>query len=334
MSETTNIEWCDATFNPWIGCTKVSPGCDHCYAEVSTPARVKRAAGVETWGPHGQRQRTSARNWKQPLEWERGHAAFYLQHGRRRRVFCASLADVFDNAVPQAWRDDLWDLIDATPNLDWLLLTKRVGNVSNMLPVPFDFDRLYPHVWLGITVVNQAEADRDVPKLLRVPARVRFLSVEPMLGPINLGVMDIDGHSEIYPLLGTTNCEDEDGDAAPDVPPLNWVICGGESGPQARPMHPDWARSLRDQCAAAGVPYLFKQHGEWREPLEGEAFDTSMGRAAKPPAFIVSKDNGTVHCFHSSHIADGQAVIRVGKKAAGRLLDGVEHNGFPEVRHG
>lgn len=129
MAEQTAIEWCDATFNPWIGCTKVSPGgCANCYAEVSTPARVKRAAGVETWGPHGQRQRTSAHNWKQPLAWNAAADAFEAEHGRRRRVFCASLADVFDNAVPPVWRSDLFKLIVETPRLDWLLLTKRIGN--------------------------------------------------------------------------------------------------------------------------------------------------------------------------------------------------------------
>ena len=329
MSEKTAIEWCDSTFNPWIGCTKVSPGCDHCYAEVSTPARVKRAAGVETWGPHGQRQRTSARNWKQPLEWERGHAAFHFQHGRRRRVFCASLADVFDNAVPEAWRDDLWDLIDATPNLDWLLVTKRIGNVGNMLPVPFDFDRLYPHVWLGITVVNQTEANRDVQKLLRVPARVRFLSVEPMLGPVDLTDITVGGghgHHEFDPII-TGNALHR---ATAGDPSVHWVICGGESGPSARPMHPDWVRSLRDQCAAAAVPFLFKQWGEW-VPRGPEHWGYPI--VDNVPRFRMTDrgENG------QDLTAEGGTHVwmnRAGKKATGRLLDGVEHNGFPEVRHG
>lgn len=129
MSDTTKIEWCDSTFNPWIGCTKVGPGCDHCYAEVSTPSRT---LGV-VWGPKAQRHRTSVSNWAMPLRWERDHEAFFAQHGRRRRVFCASLADVFDNQVPPAWRAELFALIADTPHLNWLLVTKRISNVPKMV---------------------------------------------------------------------------------------------------------------------------------------------------------------------------------------------------------
>ncbi|WP_097198275.1 phage Gp37/Gp68 family protein [Variovorax sp. YR752] len=353
MSANSKIEWTDHTFNPWIGCTKISTattgggGCDGCYAYVSTPARVLRSKGAETWGPGAPRVRTSEANWKMPLRWNAQADAFMAQHGRRQRVFCASLADVFDNAVDPQWRVDLFDLIAATPNLDWLLLTKRIGNVGNMLPVPFDFERLYPHVWIGATVVNQAEADRDIPKLLAVPAAKRFLSMEPLLGPVNL--TDIcDGHADST--IPREYWEDSfDTDASPPAvghnaltgerwqrfgdwrhhgSRIDWVIVGGESGPEARPMHPDWARSLRDQCAAAGVPFLFKQHGEWREPSPGESFDTSMGRAQRRPAFIMS-EAGTVHCFENASIVNGKAVIRIGKKAAGRLLDGREWNEVP-----
>lgn len=129
MSENSKIEWCDSTMNPWLGCTKVSPACEHCYAEVSTPAR---ALGV-TWGAKQDRHRTSAANWKLPVRWNAQHEDFFAAHGRRRRVFCASLADVFDNAVPPSWRVDLLQLIADTPNLDWLLLTKRIGNAHGML---------------------------------------------------------------------------------------------------------------------------------------------------------------------------------------------------------
>lgn len=129
MSETTNIEWCDSTFNPWIGCTRVSPACDDCYAARSTPART---LGI-TWGPKEARRRTSPMSWSQPKKWERQHEAFFAVHGRRRRVFCASLADVFDNEVDLAWRVDLFQLIADTPNLDWLLLTKRIGNAARMI---------------------------------------------------------------------------------------------------------------------------------------------------------------------------------------------------------
>jgi protein gp37 len=265
MAERTSIEWTDATFNPWLGCTKVSPACDHCYAEVSTPARVKRAAGVETWGPHGQRQRTSAHNWRQPLAWERAAAAFFAEHGRRRSVFCASLADWLDNAAPIAWLVDLLDLVRVTTNLDWLLLSKRIGTWRLRMHEAYtwahDHGRVEvaewisdwldgnppAHVRIGATMANQPELDRDYTKLCAVPAACRFVSLEPLLGPISF-----DG----WPLFG----EDE-------KPLLHWVIVGGESGPNARPMNPDWARSLRDQCADAGVAFFMKQMGGTRDKM-------------------------------------------------------------------
>ena len=305
MAENTKIEWTDHTFNPWIGCTKVSPGCDHCYAENLMDTRM----GVASWRPGAERVRTKEANWKMPLRWNAQADAFMNQHGRRQRVFCASLADVFDNAVDPQWRDDLFELIAATPNLDWLLLTKRIGNVGNMLPVPFDFDRHFPHVWIGTTIVNQAEADRDIPKLLDVPARVRFLSMEPLLGPVDLTHIEVfGGDAEIYPLKGTTDCVDDEGAPTDDVPALDWVIVGGESGPGARPMSPDWARSLRDQCAAAGVPFLFKQWGEWI-PMLGQAEGVPVREMTTTP--------------------DGWVMGHAGKKAAGRLLDGRTWDGFP-----
>lgn len=351
MAGTTGISWADSTFNPWIGCTRVSPACDDCYAARSTPART---LGV-VWGSGEPRRRTSAANWKLPAQWNRDR--FYACQDcswrgdepsrpyvtgpvtlvlcpacngevepARRRVFCASLADVFDNEVDPQWRDNLFDLIEQTPNLDWLLLTKRIGNVGNMLPVPFDFARLYPNVWLGITVVNQAEADRDIPKLLAVPARVRFVSIEPMLGPIDLthALMKCCG-SFVPGHVG-------DGLMQPPHPPeccgdpvflddLHWVIAGGESGPHARPSHPDWYRSLRDQCAAAGVPFLFKQWGEWvssaqNQELHGGPWSRWMWEDGKP--------------FEPGDPLRGALYCRAGKKASGHLLDGVEHQAFPE----
>lgn len=230
MAEKTGIAWTDSTFNPWIGCTKVGPGCDNCYAEALMDKRWHRVQ----WGSSEARQRTSAANWRQPLLWEREHEAFMLAHGRRRRVFCASLADVFDNEVPRVWRLDLFELIEATPHLDWLLLTKRIGNVPGMLKYDGDREALPANVWLGATMVNQAEYDRDVRKLLAVDASVRFLSVEPMLGPIR-GGLDLHG--------------------------LDWVIVGGESGAKARPIQREWIDSLRAECATAGVAFFFKQWG-------------------------------------------------------------------------
>lgn len=282
MGENTRIEWAHHTFNPWIGCTKVSPACDHCYAE----AWAKRSGLVE-WGNHP-RRRTSAANWREPIKWNREAAAA----GVRRRVFCASLADVFDNQVNIHWRDDLWTLISATPHLDWLLLTKRPQNIRHMLPHGWP----WANVWLGTTVENQEEADRRIPHLLETPAAVRFLSCEPLLGPIDLT------EYRSWP------CRDELSDFEWNSEGIDWVICGGESGPGARPMHIEWARSLRAQCAAASVPFFFKQHGDWLHESQ------------------VSRDR--LNDFEFQGEANG-GFVRLGKKRAGRLLDGRTHDEFP-----
>lgn len=221
MAENSHIGWTTHTFNPWFGCQKVGPGCDHCYAEADFDLR----RGIVRWGPGEPRKRSADSTWRQPLRWNRAA----VRDGIRPRVFSASLADVFDNAVDPAWRSDLFTLIDATPALDWLLLTKRIGNVPAMTA---DRSQTLARVWLGATIVTQAEADRDLPKLTGIDAAVRFLSVEPMLEPLAL-----------------------------DLTGIGWVIAGGESGPGARPADADWFRSLRNQCAAAGVPFFMKQMG-------------------------------------------------------------------------
>lgn len=333
MSANTKIEWADHTFNPWEGCQKVGPGCDHCYAETRN-ARFGGGVAVN-WGPGAPRRRTSEANWRQPIKWN----AEAGRLGMRYRVFCASLADVFDNAVEHKWRADLMALIRDTPNLDWLLLTKRIGNALGMLnradddlrcplrkPAPDQgFEWPLANVWLGATIVNQEEADRDIPKLLAVPAAKRFLSMEPLLGPVDLRYIDINGDCEIYPLKGTTDCVDGDFEPAPDLPALDWVIVGGESGPGARPMHPDWARDLRDQCEKAGVPFLFKQWGDWcpRGP-ESLGYPSVDG----VPRFRMTDAGGDGQDLGS----DGGNEVwmnRAGKKAAGRLLDGRTWDGFP-----
>jgi protein gp37 len=295
MAENSKIEWTDHTFNPWTGCTKVSPGCDHCYAE----GWAKRAGFVQ-WGAGQPRRRTTEANWRKPLQWNAGHQDFLTLYGRRQRVFCASLADVFDNEVPPEWRAELFALIASTPNLDWLLLTKRIGNVAKMIEAPgMQKCGLPSNVWLGATIVNQEEADRDIPKLLEVPARVRFLSMEPLLGAVNL-----------RPYFWS-------GDDTGPLPGIDWVIVGGESGPKARPMHPDWSRSLRDQCEAACVNFLFKQWGEFA-PTE-----RTMAEVAASPRKLVP-----VPLLADSPYP-AALLDRVGKKTAGRVLDGVTHDGYP-----
>lgn len=356
MAENTGIEWCDSTFNPWMGCTKVSPACDNCYAAVSTPARTMEIV----WGPGQPRRRTAPRNWTQPLSWDRAlfmecrecgwraevdrshqkcgrcHASASSLQATRRRVFCASLADVFDNEVDPAWRRDLFKLIAETPNLDWLLLTKRVGSVLRLVKEIADLPRPGSHagdllahqwrsgnppknVWLGITVCDQKEADRDIPKLLAVPAAKRFLSMEPLLGAVDLTKIQWPQKHKVDVLRG----------GAWDLPgwlhkgfvnhsdmnTIDWVIVGGESGHGARPMHPDWARSLRDQCEAAGVPFMFKQHGEWIG-----VDDMRRLPCGAMPGF------GMYDSYRHDIATD---TVRVGKKAAGRLLDGRTWDGVP-----
>lgn len=323
MADNSKIEWCDHTFNPWIGCTKVGPGCDHCYAETLSTSRL----GVP-WGPGQPRRRTATGNWAKPRKWNREAAAFAEQHGRKQRVFCASLADVFDNEVDPAWRADLFALIAATPNLDWLLVTKRIGNVTKMIEA-MGMKCLPVNVWLGISVVNQDEANRDVPKLLGTRASVRFLSMEPLLGPVDLTDLTLrvepgcapDGLAGLDALTGV-HWDAEDtitGIYGSPDPRVDWVIVGGESGADARPMHPDWARSLRDQCAAAGVPFLFKQWGEWFPygGIDANGCQNSVTKGENP---------GVWHDWPNA----GGFSVRLGKKAAGRYLDGVQHDGYPK----
>lgn len=251
MGENTKIEWCDHSWNPWVGCTKVSPACDHCYAEIW----ARRTGQRQLWSD-GERRRTRPENWRQPVKWDRDAAA----SGERARVFCASLADVFDNAVPDEWRADLFQLVKATPNLDWLLLTKRIGNARRMLPA--DWMDGYPNVWIGATIANQDEAGRDITKLLAVPALIHFVSCEPLLGPINFSCIpwpeernSIDDVSDGFDALRFAS-----------GPQINWVIVGGESGRDARPMEVEWAEDIRRQCARAKVAFFMKQGSQANWP--------------------------------------------------------------------
>lgn len=302
MATTTEISWCDSTFNPWEGCTKVGPGCDNCYAE-----NRNHRFGGGNWGPGAPRRRTSEANWKNPLKWNRQHDEFMAEHGRRRRVFCASLADVFDNEVDPQWRFDLFALICATPNLDWLLLTKRIGNAEKMInSIAPSFDAMLdsndrykplPNLWIGATVVNQEEADRDIPKLLQIPAAVRFLSIEPLLGPV-----DLNNVPHPWQAKGADFVKVQVFAKHPQDGGIHWIIAGGESGSNARPMQADWVRSLRDQCVASGAPFLFKQWGEWLPDNQNPAIEGTSGITQ---------------------------AIKVGKKAAGCAIDGREWHEFP-----
>lgn len=221
----TSIEWCDFTFNPWIGCTRVSAACDFCYAEA-----LARRYGWAKWGAGKARRRTSAENWLKPLKWNRAAQAA----GKRAKVFCASLADVFDTEVPDEWRDELFAyLIMATPWLDWLLLTKRPKKMAEWAA-----EHGWPeNCWAGTTTENYEMACARIPYLLAVPAPVHFLSYEPALGPLNFS------RAWMWPV---------------DPVGIDWVICGGESGPNARYMEPQWARDVRDACGGE-VAFFMKQ---------------------------------------------------------------------------
>lgn len=246
MGANSRIEWTDDTFNPWLGCAKVSQGCAHCYAERET-----LRWGNRLWGPAAPRQVTGARYWAAPHKWAVQAAA----ERRRRRVFCGSMCDVFEDHPQVAEpRRDLWDLIRSTPELDWLLLTKRPENIGRMAPWAKGGWPL--NVWLGVSAEDQAAADLRIPELLKWPAAVRFVSAEPLLGPIDL-------KRWLWTPTGRFRTADEGQRQIELVPSheLSWVIVGGESGPGCRRMDLAWARDLRDQCARAGVSYFFKQTG-------------------------------------------------------------------------
>jgi protein gp37 len=258
--------------------------------------------------------------------------------GVRQRVFCASLADwLDDDGVSVELTTDLLALIYECQNLDWLLLTKRpekwqqrltdcvfnrnVSRFSDWI-VCWLKGKAPTNVWVGTSVGHQKSADTRIPELLKIPARVRFLSCEPMLGPVDLTRVEFGAQTRQSVLTPTYMGQPFSHDAK-----IDWVICGGESGPGARPMHPDWARSLRDQCAAVHVPFLFKQWGEWY-PCESDGETVSIAiTQAKGQLHVSSPKKPEWHTF-----PDGQLAGRIGKHAAGRFLDGVEHNGSPETR--
>lgn len=223
MSAGSKIEWTDHTFNPWWGCEKVSPACKHCYAEL-----FAKRVGQKVWGAGVERRLFGDKHWAEPIAWNVAAA----KAPQRARVFCASMADVFEGLPSlNAQRARLWKLIESTASLDWLLLTKRPENIASMAPWR---DGWPANVWLGATVENQQYADQRIPALLENAAKVRFLSIEPLLGPIDLRRYLAD---------------------------LDWVIVGGESGGSARPSNIAWVRDLRDQCVDAGVAFFFKQWG-------------------------------------------------------------------------
>ena len=309
MSQNSKIEWTDHTFNPWWGCVKVSDGCRECYAET-----FSKRVGHNVWGPAATTPRRffGDARWREPLRWN----ADAEKAGERARVFCASMADVFeDHPEVGPHRERLFSLMAETLWLDWLLLTKRPENIMRMVPESWQ-GGFPPNVWMGTSTEHQAAADERIPHLLAVPAAVRFLSAEPLLGPIDLTKFQpfcrsLDGFRAARGILGGT---------------VDWVIAGGESGPKARPMHPDWARSLRDQCISAGVAFHFKQWGEWAPTVVAPGGDLGGDLRRGHTRHLHGPGNP------EGHFRKGDAYVsRVGKHNAGRELDGRTWDQFPNA---
>lgn len=270
MAENSRIEWTNHTFNPWWGCAKVSAACKYCYAETWA-----KRVGSKVWGHKAERRFFGDKHWYQPLKWDREAK----KDGKRRRVFCASMADVFeDRRELDVQRVRLWRLIEETPNLDWLLLTKRPEKISDLSPwIGGEWPR---NVWLGTTIERQKWVGR-IDAILKHTARIHFLSCEPLLGPLDIRAW---------------------------TSKIDWVIAGGESGPKARPTKPAWVEQLRDQCIGSGVAFHFKQWGYW------SPFPPDRGTRR----FIVMED--------------GNRLYPVGKKAAGRVIDGRTWDELPDRR--
>jgi protein gp37 len=316
----TKIEWADEVWNPVTGCTKVSEGCANCYAE----GIAKRFWGEREFSiVQGHLERLL-----QPLKWK-----------KPRKIFVCSMGDLFHPDVDDYWIDDVFAVMAMTPQHTYQILTKRpermleyfqhIGGTTrndwilsaaarilnrnrfeNFPVLPFK------NVWLGVTAENQLRADERIPLLLNTPAAVRFVSCEPLIERVNLKKINMLDEYYINPLIGESwqplSWIFESTPTLGTISKINkldWVICGGESGPKARPMHPDWAKSLRDQCQKANVPFFFKQWGEW---LPSELYSPSIAPSA------------------SQIKIDGQRYYRTGKKSAGRLLDGQEWSEFPE----
>lgn len=297
----TRIEWAEKSWNPVTGCTKISPGCQNCYAERMSK-RLRGRCGYPVEDPF--RVTLHPERLEEPLRWR-----------KPSMIFVCSMGDLFHEVVPKWMIWEVMDVILQAKQHTFLVLTKRPANMKRF------YDWYYngggrtteppKNLWLGVTAENQEEADKRIPILLQIPAAVRFVSVEPMLGPVDL---------DSYLIVGT----DHPGSIMRKG--IDWVICGGETGPKARPMHPDWVRSLRDQCQSAGVPFFFKSWGEW----VCRPWSSDNGRKRE---LCLGMDGTSVYA-QVGHMMGfrkpGEALmVRVGKKAAGRLLDGQEWNEFP-----
>jgi len=357
MAEHSSIEWTNATWNPVTGCSVVSPGCTNCYAMRLAGTRLKNhpsRAGltIDTKaGPVWNGQVRFNAQWiDQPLRWKKPQMIFVCAHG-----------DLFHEDVPDEWIDQVFAVMALAPHHTFQVLTKRSARMRNYMSRPHGFrDRRgsedtsierwcwehlrahrnlqeelikwpwpLPNVWLGVSAEDQNRADERIPDLLATPAAIRFLSAEPLLGPINLRSIDVSGDEEILPLGAGWLDRLEPGEI--EHARLDQVIVGGESGQGARPMHPDWARSLRDQCVQADVPFFFKQWGSWLPVYDPEVDDP---RGFLRDYCLRNTPKGQWMNHAGERCSTGDRIIRilpVGKKDAGRKLDGFEHNGMPAI---
>jgi protein gp37 len=366
MAEHSSIEWTEATWNPITGCTLVSEGCRFCYAARLAATRLKHhpsRKGLARMNAAGEAKFTGEvrlnEDWLTlPLRWKRGRMIFPCAHG-----------DLFHESVPDAWIDRVFAVMALTPHHTYQVLTKRSARMRAYFADPetverigeiqrrehgdtcaytnVGIDAIWPltNVWLGVSSERQQEADQRILDLLATPAAVRFLSAEPLLGPIDLGSgvhhhPDNVDSPELQALTRAARAHlaHEAGTAV-----IDWVIVGGESGEGARPMHPSWARSLRDQCAAAGVPFFFKQWGTWLPvgqvlPGHGKVHGATAVRPGRMKLhYGGSRAGPPAHAYASRGVEvtatdDGQLAFRIGKKKAGRRLDGLEYSAMPETR--
>jgi protein gp37 len=305
MGRTTNIEWTDHTFNPWWGCSKLTPGCDHCYAKEHD----RRFGDGNHWGIGAEPRLFSDRHWQEPLRWN----AAARRDGVRRKVFCGSMCDVLQHGgLLVDARERLFALIDETPDLDWLLLSKRLENAPDLLPASW-FEGAWPsHVWAGVSVENQGCAYR-LELLVSLPAPVRFVSCEPLLSELDVQAWLPGTHQSTCDMDDDCSCG-----ARHPMEAIHWVIVGAESGMRARPPDPAWVLWLRDQCRQRETPFFFKGWGKWLPASHAERRDEELRlQTAMLPRGGTTEAYG--HRYHA-----------VGKKHSGALLGGLEYKQFPK----
>ncbi len=348
MADKTGIEWTDASWNPVVGCSIVSPGCTNCYA-MAMAGRIERMGGAPHYAGTTQPSKAGA-VWTgklalapdhiltQPLRWTRG-----------RRIFVNSMGDLFHEDVPDDWIDRVFAVMALASQHSFQILTKRSARMRAYLSDQPRARRRWEdalramgithrspsvvllNVWLGVSAEDQRRADERIPDLLATPAAIRFVSAEPLLGPIDFENLDAGDGLRLNALDGLHSDRDGAIDGVIDSPDpqLDWIIVGGESGPGARPMSRLWVRSIRDQSAAAGTAFFFKQWGAWRREA---AFTTAASDKMVPGALLRSDRSILAVETVAGGIAKGGVLRLEGKKRAGRILDGVEHNAMPAVR--